>query len=469
MSVLKTTALLGSFAASVYAHGYVSGYVVDGQYIQGYSKNFQWQRDPPVVAGWSTPEVIDTGFIGPQNYTTPQIICHLDATPGGTSVKIAAGSEITLQWTPWPVSHHGPVIDYLARCSGNDCTAADKTKLEFFKFAEAGLIEDLPEKTYGVTGKWASDDLIANNNSWVVKIPSDISPGPYVLRHEIIALHSAHEVNGAQNYPQCVNLEITGSGTASPTGITGDKLYPNTTAPGIFVSIYQHLGGYEIPGPALYSTGNTPSASPPVVASTAAVTSAPATSAASSIAKPETTSPSSEVPTTFQTTGASPTASSVVAPEASSAAAPPSSAYSAPSSVAAPSTAASTAVPAATSAPDAPPAPDTTCTSIVAMPATVTTEVYTTITSAPDAISAIADTVPSSALTATISQALPSPAAFGNSSTSGSAAPGYPSKPLPEGFTLKDVLEWAAYLLGKAFSQDGNKMKRHARDLAVAA
>nr|OQO21749.1 hypothetical protein B0A51_09690 [Rachicladosporium sp. CCFEE 5018] len=463
MSILKTTALLGSFAASAYAHGYVSGYVVDGQYIQGYSKNFQWQRNPPIVAGWSTPEVIDTGFIGPQNYTTPQIICHLDATPGGTSVKIAAGSEITLQWTPWPVSHHGPVIDYLARCTGKDCTTADKTKLEFFKFAEAGLIEDLPEKTYGVTGKWASDDLIANNNSWVVKIPSDIAPGPYVLRHEIIALHSAHEVNGAQNYPQCVNLEISGSGTASPVGITGDKLYPNTTAPGIFVSIYQHLGGYEIPGPALYSAADSGSAPSSAASSTAAAaTSAPATSAASSAAVPEATSPSSAFPTTFQTIDSSSSASSFVA-------AAPSSVYTAPSSAATPSTAAPTAAPAATSSPDAPPAPDTTCTSIVTIPATVTTDVYTTITSAPDAISAIADTVPSSALTATISQALPSPAAFGNSSESGSAAPGYPSKPLPEGFTLKDVLEWAAYLLGKAFSQDGEKLKRHARDMTLTS
>jgi len=41
-----------------------------------------------------------------------------------------------------------------------------------------------------------------NGFSWNVKIPSSLAPGSYVLRHEIIGLHSAGSSNGAQNYPQ---------------------------------------------------------------------------------------------------------------------------------------------------------------------------------------------------------------------------------------------------------------------------
>jgi hypothetical protein len=41
-----------------------------------------------------------------------------------------------------------------------------------------------------------------NGFTWTVKIPSSLAPGSYVLRHEIIALHSAGSSNGAQNYPQ---------------------------------------------------------------------------------------------------------------------------------------------------------------------------------------------------------------------------------------------------------------------------
>ena len=47
---------------------------------------------------------------------------------------------MTLQWNTWPESHHGPVIDYLAKCDG-DCTAADKEALYFFKLAATGVID----------------------------------------------------------------------------------------------------------------------------------------------------------------------------------------------------------------------------------------------------------------------------------------------------------------------------------------
>lgn len=140
--------------------------------------------------------------------------------------------------------------------------------MEFFKIDGVGLLDDTT-----VPGNWASDTLIANNNSWTVTIPSDIAPGNYVLRHEIIALHSAGNADGAQNYPQCVNLEITGSGTATPSGTLGTALYTSTD-PGILINIYQTLTEYIVPGPALYSDAavDTPTASSSVaVSSTSSV------------------------------------------------------------------------------------------------------------------------------------------------------------------------------------------------------
>jgi cellulase len=137
--------------------------------------------------------------------------------------------------------------------------------LEFFKIDGVGLIDDTT-----VPGTWADDQLIANNNTWAVTIPSDIAPGHYVLRHEIIALHSAGETNGAQNYPQCFNLEVTGSGTATPAGTLGTALYTADEA-GILVNIYQTLASYLVPGPALYS-GAANSSEPAVPVATASAT-----------------------------------------------------------------------------------------------------------------------------------------------------------------------------------------------------
>merc|ERR1712000_750596 len=137
-------------------------------------------------------------------------------------------------------------------------------------------------------GTWASDALMANNLTGSVTVPSTIAPGNYVLRHEIIALHSAGQADGAQNYPFCVNLEVTGSGTDSPEGVLGTALYTPTDA-GILVSIYTAGATYEIPGPALYA-GGSGSGSPPVASSPAApaATSAPVASAPAVSAAPTT-------------------------------------------------------------------------------------------------------------------------------------------------------------------------------------
>lgn len=86
----------------------------------------------------------------------------------------------------------------MAAVSGEFASVA-KEELNFFKVDATGLID-------GTTapGSWGSDALMANNLTSSVTIPSDIAAGNYVIRHEIIALHSAGESGGAQSYPQCM-------------------------------------------------------------------------------------------------------------------------------------------------------------------------------------------------------------------------------------------------------------------------
>ncbi|PGG97536.1 hypothetical protein GX51_07288 [Blastomyces parvus] len=251
MSIVKSAALVGALAsiALVDAHGTVTGILANGNYIGGYLiGKYPYMPNPPAVAGWST-TATDNGFVLPNAYTSPDIICHRDAKPGALTAEVPAGSTLELQWTQWPDRHFGPVLDYLANCNG-DCSTVDKTTLEFFKIQEAGLVDGSSNP-----GTWATNDLIANNNTWKLTIPSSIAPGNYVLRHEIISLHSAYDSNGAQNYPQCFNLKITGGGTAKPKGQLATTLYKSTD-PGIHLNIYEPFGpGYEIPGPAVFTDG----------------------------------------------------------------------------------------------------------------------------------------------------------------------------------------------------------------------
>jgi hypothetical protein len=164
ISKIQAAAILGSLAASVSAHGHLSAIKVDGKDFTAYDPSFQYQSPPPEVIEWSCPECQDNGFVDPSMYDdATKIACHKDATAGAKVAEVAAGGKLDISWTTWPESHVGPVIDYLAKV--DDATAAKSTDLEFFKIDAAGFSD----------GKWASDKLIANNNTWSVTIP-DSSP-----------------------------------------------------------------------------------------------------------------------------------------------------------------------------------------------------------------------------------------------------------------------------------------------------
>lgn len=243
LSAIALVALI----SSVHSHGTVSGIVADGIFYEGYNPSYQYITPAPVTVGWKIPTDLGNTFIPPASYASSDIICHLAAANAQAAAPVKAGGKVELQWTPWPTSHKGPVIDYLANCNG-PCETVDKTTLTWFKIDGVGLLNP----TSISDGYWATDVLIANNNSWTVEIPPSIAPGNYVLRHEIIALHAAGSANGAQNYPQCVNLAVSGTGTANPTGVLATTFY-SATSPSILFDLYGTLSNYTVPGPALYS------------------------------------------------------------------------------------------------------------------------------------------------------------------------------------------------------------------------
>ncbi|KAI1388197.1 glycoside hydrolase family 61 protein [Hypoxylon trugodes] len=231
-------------AVSVQAHGIASAIVIDSTFYDGYNPSYQYKSPPPTVVGWSVPDDLQNTFIAPNQFSTPDMVCHLGAKPAGAAAPVKGGDIIEVQWTPWPASHKGPVLDYLAKCDGA-CETADKAKLKFFKIGEAGWVDKASDL-------WAANVLTNNNNSWLVRIPEDIAPGNYVLRHEIIALHAAANPNGAQSYPFCFNLAIDSKGTAAPDGIPATQFY-KTDDPGIKFDLFSHPTAYVIPGPKLYS------------------------------------------------------------------------------------------------------------------------------------------------------------------------------------------------------------------------
>ncbi|CAN8095243.1 unnamed protein product [Discula destructiva] len=285
-SFVSSLAAAGAFAAQAYAHGLVTGFNTDGTYNQGYILDYYYAKintgTYPATAGWYE-EATDSGFVAASSFAEPDIICHKNADNADSiTASVSAGGTVDFMWNTWPDTHIGPVLTYVAAC-GASCATVDKTTLEWVKIDEAGI--DLGTQT------WPTDALIANNFTYSITVPSTLASGDYVFRHEIIALHSAGSEGGAQAYPFCINIAITGGGTDTPAGTLGTALY-KTTDPGILFNAYTDITEYIIPGPALYTGGT---------GSTGA--------SESSGSPPEATEPPASSATPTPTSGGSPSAS----------------------------------------------------------------------------------------------------------------------------------------------------------------
>lgn len=242
---------------------------------------------------------------------------------------------------------------------------------------------------------WATDTLIDNNNTWVMKLPTDMAAGNYVLRHEIIALQGADNVNGAQCYPSCINFEVTGPGPKTYNEGTSPTTFYDAKDPGIKILVfYDATKNYTIPGPALGAGagGSAPSAPAPAPSSdlpTLSTTSkvpqpTPAPPSSSAAPPPESPSGSPAQPLTTTSVPAAPAPSpddvGVSSADAPSAAAPgPGQTYIPPNTLPAnteaplPSTPSAPEVPLTSSAP-VEPVPTTTVASELVPTQPVTSE-----------------------------------------------------------------------------------------------
>ncbi|KAF2681608.1 lytic polysaccharide monooxygenase [Lentithecium fluviatile CBS 122367] len=250
------TLLLAGLAAIVdltSAHGFVTGIRVNGIFFKGFDPDWGFTpvsaaESKPVPVGW-TAKNIDIGFVAPDAFQTPHINCHKNSTAAKAYATANPGDTIEFVWNQWIDTHKGPILNYIAPCDG-DCTTLTPSALHWTKFSQDGLI------TPGGQGYWITDALIENNFTASASLPKNLKPGNYVLRHEIIALHGAREDNGAQSYPQCLNVRVGGSGrVALGEGIPGTKLY-NRTEPGMRFNLYDNPTRYLFPGPPVWTAAD---------------------------------------------------------------------------------------------------------------------------------------------------------------------------------------------------------------------
>ncbi|KAJ8453893.1 hypothetical protein ONZ51_g13343 [Trametes cubensis] len=256
----------------VAAPGYLAQVSIDGKAYAGNIPN-NYQGPSPIRL---------VSDIGPVKGTSnPDMFCGLDAQLAELVVPANPGSSVAFQWSggdhqKWP-HNTGPLMTCMAKCEGTTCDKFNSTNAQWFKIDQAG-------KDPKDSSQWLQQDIM-NGDSYTVTLPQDLPPGDYLIRHEIIALHLAVTMGGAEFYPSCTQVRVGGSGTGTPANtVTFPGAYhDDDDDPGIFDPTVFDVGSkYVFPGPpisnlAAASAGITPPESqtatfPPEGAATATAT-----------------------------------------------------------------------------------------------------------------------------------------------------------------------------------------------------
>lgn len=220
------------------AHGYVAQVSIDGEIYMGNVPNAQ--PSPSIVR-----QIDDISPV--KGASNPYMNCGQAAQLAALVADANPGSQFQFWWkdgdgTNWP-HDIGPIMTYMASCVGTTCDKYNSTNAEWFKIEETGL------EPGNMT--WYQQNIM---DGWPanVTLPSNLEPGQYLIRHEIIALHLATELGGAEFYPSCTQVNILGNQTGTPTS-NEEVTFPggySDTDPGIYdPTVFDTPVQYTFPGP----------------------------------------------------------------------------------------------------------------------------------------------------------------------------------------------------------------------------
>ncbi|KAN0134706.1 Glycosyl hydrolase family 61 domain containing protein [Lactarius tabidus] len=234
---------------SVTAHGYVSKVVIDGTTYTG-----PLPADAAGATNNSPSPIRQIADIGPvKGATNPDINCGLSAQLASLVVPANPGSSMEFYWgNPsgghWP-HVTGPLMTYMASCDTSTCDKFNGSTAKWFKIDEIGKESD------GNT--WYQQD-VANGNPVTLTLPTQVEPGDYLVRHEIITLQLAVSPGGAEFYPSCTQIRIGGSQSGTPNQTVSFPGAYSDTDPGILdPNVYNPGSPYVFPGPPVSNLAST--------------------------------------------------------------------------------------------------------------------------------------------------------------------------------------------------------------------
>ncbi|KAF2663644.1 glycoside hydrolase family 61 protein [Microthyrium microscopicum] len=192
--------------------------------------------------------------------TSPDIICNGGPNPllkpfSKAVINVKAGDTVSMMWhhtldgrvksdksDPIDISHLGPTLGYMAKVA--NATSENVSGLQWFKVHEDGL---------DAAGKWGVQRMYQKEGEVSFKVPTCIENGNYLLRGELIALHGAQNLKGAQIYMECAQINVLGgTGSKKPSTVPFPGAYKQAD-PGIKFNLYGPKPlKYTIPGPPVF-------------------------------------------------------------------------------------------------------------------------------------------------------------------------------------------------------------------------
>jgi hypothetical protein len=128
----------------------------------------------------------------------------------------------------------------MASCSPSTCDQFNGSTAQWFK------IDQIGKEPNGST--WYQQDVMYGSPI-TLTLPTDVAPGDYLVRQEIIALQNAITKGGAQFYPSCTQIRVGGSQTGTPDQTVSFPGAYSDTDLGIFdPNIYTPGSPYIFPG-----------------------------------------------------------------------------------------------------------------------------------------------------------------------------------------------------------------------------
>ncbi|KAI0169270.1 glycoside hydrolase family 61 protein [Hypoxylon sp. FL1284] len=194
--------------------------------------------------------------------TSQDIICQKQGSTSDKVISVNPGDEMGAYFghviggaqipndpdNPIAKSHKGPVTAWLAKV--DNAASSSKTGLKWFK---------IWEDTFDTSSKvWGVDNMISNQGWVKFDLPQCIAPGDYLMRVEVLALHSASRPNGAQFYMSCAQLKVGGSGSYSPSQTVSFPGVYEKSDTSIVTNIYGLTGQPDNGGKQYNAPGNVP-------------------------------------------------------------------------------------------------------------------------------------------------------------------------------------------------------------------